>query len=96
MAILDSVTVSIAAEMIGTLRVMFRVSRVEVWTSEGITSDAAGMSRTSSNVSPTSSTFLGSSPPVVTYCASLMRPAYLPRRKTPEKPLLPTGVRWEA
>ena len=47
-AIVDSVTVSMADETSGTAKVMFRVRRVEVSTSEGTTSDASGKSRTSS------------------------------------------------
>src|SRR6266540_509695 len=46
-----SVTVSIAADTIGMLIWMLRVSRVDVSTDFGSTSDSAGRSRTSSNVS---------------------------------------------
>ena len=46
-----SVTVSIAADTMGMLRVMLRVRRVDVSTDFGSTSDSAGRSRTSSNVS---------------------------------------------
>ena len=51
MAMADSVTVSMAAEMSGTLRVMRLVTRELVLTSEGITSVSRGMRRTSSKVS---------------------------------------------
>jgi len=47
-AIRDSVTVSIAAEINGTLRVISRVSRVVVSTSLGMTSVSPGSSSTSS------------------------------------------------
>ncbi len=47
-AIRDSVTVSMALEMSGVLRVIARVSRVVVSTSLGITSVSPGSSRTSS------------------------------------------------
>ena len=47
-AMVDSVTVSIAEETTGTLREIFRVRRVFVTTSLGTTSDASGSSRTSS------------------------------------------------
>jgi hypothetical protein len=45
------VTVSMAAETMGTFRVMLRVRRVRTSTSEGRTSDFCGTSRTSSKVS---------------------------------------------
>jgi hypothetical protein len=51
-AILDSVTVSIAEETRGTAKVMLRVNRVEVLTSDGTTSDASGSKSTSSKVRP--------------------------------------------
>ena len=47
-----SVTVSIAAETRGMLRPISRVNRVAVSTWVGMTSDAAGCSKTSSKVSP--------------------------------------------
>ena len=50
MAISDSVTVSIAAEMIGMLSVMFLLSRVVSRTSAGKTELLAGSRRTSSKV----------------------------------------------
>jgi hypothetical protein len=56
-AIVDSVTVSIADETTGTAKVIFRVRRVDVSTSEGTTSDASGRRRTSSYVRPRSATF---------------------------------------
>jgi hypothetical protein len=46
------VTVSIAAETRGTARATLRDTSVRVSTPLGMTSDAAGTSRTSSNVSP--------------------------------------------
>src|SRR3954447_15051225 len=60
-AIRASVTVSIALESNGVRRVIDLDSRVDVSTSLGITSDAAGSSRTSSNVSPTVPNFAGRS-----------------------------------
>ena len=51
MAMRASVTVSMAAETMGMLRWMLRVRRVDVSTDFGSTSDSAGRSRTSSNVS---------------------------------------------
>ena len=63
MAMRDSVTVSIAAEMIGTFRRSSRVSWVDVSTADGITSEASGMSRTSSKVRPMSGILPASSPP---------------------------------
>jgi hypothetical protein len=50
MAVLDSVTVSMAALTIGMFRAMFLVSRVDVSTSLGRTDDSAGTSSRSSNV----------------------------------------------
>ena len=50
-AIGASVTVSIAADISGMLRVMVRVSRVRVSVWLGRTAEAAGFRRTSSNVS---------------------------------------------
>ena len=50
MAILPSVTVSIADDKIGMLRLMVFVSLVAVSTSPGITSEGPGRSKTSSNV----------------------------------------------
>ena len=52
MAILASVTVSIAADSSGVFNVMAFVSRLLVSTSEGMTSVACGTSRTSSYVKP--------------------------------------------
>src|SRR3954469_15688005 len=60
-AIRASGTVSIALESNGVRRVIDLDSRVEVSTSLGMTSDAAGSSRTSSNVSPTVPNFAGRS-----------------------------------
>ena len=54
-----SVTVSIAAETIGMLRVIFGVRRAAVLTSPGRTFDSAGSSSTSSNVSPSLANFGG-------------------------------------
>src|SRR5574338_709362 len=51
MAMRASVTVSMAADTMGMLSWMFRVRRVVVSTDFGSTSDSAGRSRTSSNVS---------------------------------------------
>ena len=51
MAIRESVTVSIAALRSGMFRGIFRVSRVEMSTSEGMTSLLSGCRSTSSNVS---------------------------------------------
>ena len=45
-----SVTVSMAAETIGTLSEISRVRRVRISTSPGVTSDGPGSSSTSSNV----------------------------------------------
>ena len=56
-AIVDSVTVSIAEETSGTANEILRVKRVDVSTSEGTTSDASGRSKTSSYVRPRSATF---------------------------------------
>ena len=70
----DSVTVSIAELTRGTRSVMSLVTRDDVSTSLGITSDAAGNNRTSSNVSPSIATLPGSSPPVRT---CVIRPFYL-------------------
>ena len=50
MASAVSVTVSMAAETIGTLRAISRVRRVRISTSPGMTSDGPGSSSTSSNV----------------------------------------------
>ena len=47
-AIADSVTVSIAEETNGTAIVIFRVTRVDVSTSDGTTSEASGSNKTSS------------------------------------------------
>ena len=58
-----SVTVSIAADTIGMLRVIFGVRRAAVLTSPGRTLDSAGRSRTSSNVSPSLANFGGKSWP---------------------------------
>ena len=69
-----SVTVSIAADTIGILRLILRVSWVVVVTSEGITSEASGKSNTSSKVNPIRATLLGSSPPVVTRCCVIKDP----------------------
>ncbi len=52
MAVLDSVTVSIAAETRGIFSSIWRVNRDAVRTSRGRTSLAAGRSSTSSNVRP--------------------------------------------
>ena len=51
MAMPLSVTVSIAAETSGMLRLIFRVRRVRRDASRGMKSEYAGTSRTSSNVS---------------------------------------------
>ena len=56
-AISDSVTVSIAEEIIGTLSRCFEVKLVAVSTSLGTTCDSSGNRRTSSNVSPSIATF---------------------------------------
>jgi hypothetical protein len=53
----DSVTVSIADEITGTAKVILRVRRVEVSTSDGTTSDASGRRSTSSYVRPRRATF---------------------------------------
>ena len=66
MAIRDSVTVSIAELTSGTLSRIFLVSWLEVSAAAGTTSDAAGSSRTSSNVSPSIAILFGLSPPVGT------------------------------
>ena len=58
-----SVTVSIAAETIGTSSAIVRVSRVAVETSFGRTDDSAGTRRTSSKVSPSSRELLGQTDP---------------------------------
>ncbi len=52
-----SVTVSMAAETRGTARVTWRVRRVAVEASEGMISEAAGISRTSSKVRPSRANF---------------------------------------
>jgi hypothetical protein len=65
-AILDSVTVSIAELTSGTFSRIFLVSWLEVSAVAGTTSEAAGSSSTSSNVSPSIATLVGSSPPVGT------------------------------
>jgi hypothetical protein len=52
MAMRASVTVSMAEETSGTASAMLRDSREPVRTSFGMTSEAAGSSRTSSNVRP--------------------------------------------
>jgi hypothetical protein len=51
-AILDSVTVSIAAEIMGMFNFIFLVSQVETSTSWGKTSEYWGTKRTSSKVKP--------------------------------------------
>src|SRR4051812_21350314 len=56
-----SVTVSIAAEAIGSSSAIERVKRVAVETSFGSTSDSPGTSSTSSKVSPSFANFRGSS-----------------------------------
>ena len=56
-AIRDSVTVSIAAVISGMLRLMSFVSFVFRETPSGVTSDFAGMSNTSSKVSPSFTNF---------------------------------------
>ena len=56
-AILDSVTVSIAAVISGMLRLMSLVSFVFVETLSGVTSDFAGISKTSSKVKPSFTNF---------------------------------------
>ena len=65
-AIRDSVTVSIAELTNGTFSRIRRVSWLEVSAVAGTTSEAAGSSSTSSNVSPSIATLVGSSPPVGT------------------------------
>ena len=57
MAILLSVTVSMAADTNGIFKVISLVSLVAVFTSRGRTSECLGMTRTSSNVSPSNATF---------------------------------------
>ena len=64
-ASLASVTVSMAAEMMGMRNSMELVSRVRVETSEGSTVDAAGMSSTSSKVRPWVPNFSSQSSSVV-------------------------------
>src|ERR1700712_3761618 len=66
MAMRDSVTVSMAELTSGTFNRILRVSRLDVSAAAGTTSDAAGSSRTSSNVSPSMAILVGSSPPVGT------------------------------
>src|SRR4051794_14676859 len=61
-AIRASVTVSIALDSNGVRRRSDRQSRVEVSTSLGITSEAAGESSTSSKVSPSWANFAGRPP----------------------------------
>ena len=56
-AIRASVTVSIAAETIGSSSAIVRVSRVAVETSFGSTADSAGTSSTSSKVMPSFANF---------------------------------------
>ncbi|CAB5064661.1 unannotated protein [freshwater metagenome] len=56
-AIADSVTVSIAEEIIGTLSRCFEVKLVAVSTSLGTTCDSSGSRSTSSKVSPSIATF---------------------------------------
>ena len=70
MAMRPSVTVSIAAEAIGTFNLMLRENWVAVSTAEGMTSEASGIRRTSSKVSPVRATLFGSSPPVSTRWAA--------------------------
>src|ERR1700741_4384365 len=65
-AIRDSGTGSIAELTNGTLRRILLVSWLDVSAVAGTTSEAAGSSRTSSNVSPSIATLVGSSPPVGT------------------------------
>ena len=65
-AIRDSVTVSMAELTSGTFSRILRVSWLEVSAVAGITSEAAGSRRTSSKVSPSMATLVGSSPPVGT------------------------------
>ena len=57
MAILDSVTVSMAEVIKGIFRVISLVNLVDKSTSLGNTSDSAGISRTSSKVSPSFTNF---------------------------------------
>jgi hypothetical protein len=59
MAKLASVTVSIAAESMGTFNVMSLVSFVLISTSRGSTWLYAGINKTSSNVSPSPKNFVG-------------------------------------
>ena len=59
MAIRPSVTVSIALESSGVRTVTFREIWVEVSTSLGTTSEAAGSSSTSSKVNPSGANFSG-------------------------------------
>ena len=66
MAIRDSVTVSIAELTSGTRSRIRLVSWLDVSALAGTTSEAAGSSRTSSNVSPSIAILVGSSPPVGT------------------------------
>jgi len=61
-ASLDSVTVSIPALIKGILSLMFFVKYVVVSTSLGITSDLAGTSNTSSNVSPSFTILIAAMP----------------------------------
>ena len=64
----DSVTVSIAAEAIGTLMVIFLVNFVCILTSLGSTWEKAGTKRTSSYVSP--------SPKILFSCAIMLQLRY--------------------
>ena len=59
MASAASVTVSIAADTSGMASSMRGVRRVRVSTSDGMTSDSAGTSRTSSKVRPSLANFGG-------------------------------------
>ena len=66
MAILASVTVSIAELTSGTFSRIRLVSWLEVSAAPGTTSEAAGSSSTSSKVRPSMAILYGSSPPVGT------------------------------
>ena len=83
-ASLPSVTVSIAALMIGMLMVIVRVKRVCVETSRGSTDEAAGTMRTSSKVSPSPANLLSKAPGL---CAEDMMAAssfqYIPATTLP-------------
>ena len=62
MAISASVTVSIADDIIGVLRVIPSTISVSVETSPGITADSAGTKSTSSNVKPSTISILSTYP----------------------------------